>query len=82
MKVAAALNLMEAGDWVRCHLNGAWYVDDRSQLVFISFLPLSESISGELANLAFSFARRSVWACGVLGQEEVDNARLVNQMMH
>jgi len=81
-QVAAALNLMEAGDWARCHLNGAWYVDDQSQLVFISFLPISQSISGELANLAFSFARRSVWACGVLGQEEADNARQVSQMLH
>ncbi len=82
LMAAATLNRLETRKWAKCHLNGAWCVDDKSNLLFVSFLPISPSMSGELANLAFSFARRSVWACEVLAEGVEDNFRRTNKMMH
>lgn len=80
LKTAMALNGLESTEWVRCHLNGAWYVDDRSNLVFISFFPVAGLRQGELENLAFSFALRSKWAGEVMA--EVNHHRQTNGMVH
>jgi hypothetical protein len=79
---AVSLNLLEATEWVRCHLNGAWYVDDQSNLVFVSFFPIAGFKSWELANLALSCAMRSRWAGEVLAEGEADHPRETNKLLH
>ena len=79
---AMSLNLLEATGWVKCHLNGAWYVDERSNLVFVSFCPIAGFQSWWLVNFALSFAIRSKWAAEVLGEGETDHPYRANRMLH
>ena len=71
---AMKLNLLEALEWVRSHLNGAWSVDERSNLVFTSFIPMAGYKKGELANMALSFAVRSKWVAKALEESESDHS--------
>lgn len=82
MQIATALNLLEATEWARCHLNGAWYVDEQSNLVFVSFFPIAGFKSWELVNLARSCAIRSQWAGEVLAESEADNTGGASKMLH
>jgi hypothetical protein len=78
LRTAAALNLLESTEWVKCHLNGAWCVDAQSNLVFVSFFPIAGFQSGELVNLALSCAARSAWVGEVLAGPRIDHAGLMH----
>ena len=82
LKIAMTLNLLEATEWVKCHLNGAWCVDERSNLVFVSFFPIAGFNPGMLVNLAMSCAVRSMWAGQVLAVGEADHTGRANGMLH
>jgi tetratricopeptide (TPR) repeat protein len=66
LKIASLLNLKEATEWSRCHLTGAWFIDDQSNLAFLSFIPAAAYKHGVLVNHALSNAIRSNWAAGIL----------------
>lgn len=70
LQIATILNLKEATEWPKCHLNGAWCIDDKSQLLFISFYPIAAYKPWELINLALSFSIRSQWAGGLLTRHD------------
>lgn len=76
------LNLLEAAEWVKCHLNGAWHVDEQSNLIFVSFFPMAGFKDGDLANLALSCAIRSRWAGEVLVDGKADHSSGTNRMLH
>jgi tetratricopeptide (TPR) repeat protein len=73
LQIAMALNLIEAREWAKYHMNGAWCVDEQSNLVFTSFSPITGFKSWELVNLTLSCAKRSKWAGEVLAEGEADH---------
>jgi hypothetical protein len=73
LHIASILNLKEATEWSKCHLNGAWCIDDQFDLAFISFFPIVACQHGELANFALSNSIRSKWAWQVLTKKEEDS---------
>jgi hypothetical protein len=77
-----SLNLHEATDWAKCQLNGAWCVDEQSNLVFTSFFPMAGFRDWELGNLTLSCGMRSRWAGKVLAEDEADHPRGANEMLH
>jgi hypothetical protein len=82
LQIAMALNLLEATQWVKCHLIGAWHVDEQSNLVFVSFYPIVSFQSWELVDLALSCGMRSKWAGEVLGEREEDQPPGTRKMLH
>lgn len=82
LSIAMSLNLLEVTEWTKCHLNGAWCIDDQSNLVFVSFVPIASFKLWELVNLARSCAVRSIWAGQVLAVGERDHTGRVNRMLH
>jgi tetratricopeptide (TPR) repeat protein len=82
LHIAMTLNLMEVAGWTRCHLNGAWYVDEHSNLVFVSFFPMAGFKSWELVNLAYSFAVRSAWAGQVMAEAQTEHAGRATRITH
>jgi hypothetical protein len=73
LHIASILNLKEATEWSKCHLNGAWCIDDQFDLAFISFFPIVACQHGELANFALSNSIRSKWVWQVLTKKEEDS---------
>jgi hypothetical protein len=63
LKIAGVLNLLETKEWARCHMNGAWHIDDRNCL---SFMPIVSYKKQLLVNLAISNYIRSKWAREIL----------------
>jgi hypothetical protein len=64
------LNLLEMKEWAKCHLNGAWYVDDRNCLSFISFMPIASYKRQLLVHIAMNFYIRSQWAREILKEHK------------
>ena len=70
LRIASLLNLKEATEWSKCHLTGAWCIDDQSDLAFVSFIPIATYKYGVLVNHVLSNAIRSDWAAEVLSCRE------------
>jgi hypothetical protein len=70
LKIASVLNLLEMKEWAKCHLNGAWYVDDRNCLSFISFMPIASYKRQLLVHIAMNFYIRSQWAREILKEHK------------
>lgn len=66
LKVAFLLNMLESKEWAKCHMNGAWIIDELNCLSFVSFLPILAHKKQILANLAVSNRIRCGWAAGIL----------------
>ena len=82
LHVANTLNLRESKEWVKSRQNGAWYVDEQSNLVFVSFCPLGEFQSWNMVNLALSFANRSRWAYETMFEAGGLNPGETSKMIH
>lgn len=66
LRLATGLNLLESMEWAKCHMNGAWLIDELNCLSFYSFLPILAHKKQILANLALSNYIRCGWAAGIL----------------
>lgn len=68
MEVAGKLNLRETREFTKGHLNGAWSINDKTDVVFTSFLPVAFYQPRMLVNFVRSCALRSRWADEVLNK--------------